>query len=163
MDLSFRAENSYFCYRVGAIIIHKNRLLMATNPNVDFYYTIGGRVAFGESSVEALHREIKEELGICLEIDHLAFVNEYFYRIGKEKIPAHEIGLYYSMKDDAALNSLPSHFEDGIYDNTLRWIPLDELERQHIYPEFLATLLPLKDKQIQHIISCFNEQYVCKE
>ncbi len=162
MDISFQEDNKYFCYRVGAIIIHNNKLLMATNPNVDFYYTIGGRVSFGESSMEALHREIMEELGIELEIDKLSFVNEYFYKFGKDKVPAHEIGLYYTMKDSPALDTLPNHFQDGQYHNTLRWIALDKLEKQHIYPEFLSTEIPNKNCKLRHIVSCFNENYVCK-
>lgn len=162
MDLAFHEENSYFCYRVGAIIIYKNRLLVASNPNINFYYTIGGRVGFGESSVEALHREIKEELGIALAIDHLAYVNEYFYHYGKNRIPAHEIAFYYLMEANPNLETIGSHFADGPYENSLHWIPLDALEKQHIYPEFLAQQLPKQDKELRHIISCFNENFVAK-
>ena len=49
------------------VIIHSGRkVLMARNPNEEraFYYSVGGRVRFGESMEEAALRELKEETGI---------------------------------------------------------------------------------------------------
>ena len=54
---------------------------MARNPNENrvFYYSVGGRVKFGESLEKAVLREVKEETGIEAEIDRMAFVHENFF------------------------------------------------------------------------------------
>ncbi len=152
-DLAFEFDNNFFVYRVGALIIRNNKLLMATNPNVTFYYTVGGRVLFGETSEEAVVREVREEIGIELEIERLVYVNECFYRIGKNKMFAHEIALYYIMKDDDALDNITMTYVDGTYKNTLKWFDIADLNKQHIYPEFLQTELLNIGKNIKHIIS----------
>ncbi|NMD37746.1 MAG: NUDIX domain-containing protein [Christensenellaceae bacterium] len=152
-DICFEFNNKCFIYRVGAIIIRNNKLLMATNPNVTFYYTVGGRVLFGESSQEALLREVREEIGIELEIDRLAFINESYYRIYENKKMAHEIALYYIMKDNDTLDDIAMNYKDGTYNNTLKWFNIKDLNKQYIYPEFLKYELLNLSNGIKHIIT----------
>ena len=60
-----------FNFRVAVLIENKNRFLLETAG--EFWNMIGGRVQFGESSLEAAKRELKEELNI--EVDNLTFIN----------------------------------------------------------------------------------------
>ncbi len=55
MDCTFQTEQGKFNYRVGVIIHSGRKVLMARNPNEEraFYYSVGGRVRFGESIEEA--------------------------------------------------------------------------------------------------------------
>lgn len=71
MDCTFKTEQGNFNYRVGVIITDGRKVLMARNPNEEraFYYSVGGRVRFGESMEEAALRELKEETGLDCEID----------------------------------------------------------------------------------------------
>ena len=90
-----------FSYRVGAIIIEDGAALLATNDSADYYYSIGGGVHFGETSRDAVLREVKEETGVDYEIDRLAFVHENFFteKCGMHKGKRfHELSLYYLMK-----------------------------------------------------------------
>ena len=50
-------------HTVRAIIIKNRSVLLVTGHDADFYWTPGGGVEDGETIVDALHREIKEELG----------------------------------------------------------------------------------------------------
>ena len=152
-DLCFEFDNKFFVYRVGALIIRKNKLLMATNPNVTFHYTIGGRLLFGETTEEGVLREIYEEIGLKLEIERLAYINECFYRIGKQKIKAHEIAFYYFIKDNPALDNIEMEYKDGSYNNTLKWFDIADLNKEHIYPEFLQYELLKPQNEIKHIVS----------
>jgi 8-oxo-dGTP diphosphatase len=49
-----------------AIIIRDKRILMVTGHGADYYWTPGGGIDEGESIIDALHREIKEELGVSV-------------------------------------------------------------------------------------------------
>ena len=71
-DLSFYTKQGSFTYRVGAIIIKDNKLLMVKNEDYPYYYTVGGKVKINESSEEAVIREAFEETGVALEIDRAA-------------------------------------------------------------------------------------------
>lgn len=75
MDCTFKTEEGKFNYRVGAIIRNENRILMARNPGEtrgDMWYSVGGRVRFGETAEEAFLRELKEETGLELELSDCA-------------------------------------------------------------------------------------------
>ena len=50
-----------------AIIIKDKKVLLVTGHGKSHYWTPGGKLEDGESSVEALHREIKEELGVLIK------------------------------------------------------------------------------------------------
>ena len=65
---------------MGVIITNGRKILMAHNPNEKrrFYYSVGGRVKFGESLTEAVKRELKEETGIDCEVDRFACLHENF-------------------------------------------------------------------------------------
>ena len=69
MDCTFQTEQGKFNYRVGVIIHSGRKVLMARNPNEEraFYYSVGGRVRFGESMEEAALRELKEET-VCFSM-----------------------------------------------------------------------------------------------
>jgi signal transduction histidine kinase len=66
-DLTFRMKQGTFNYRVGAIIIHDGKLLLMHNEEEPYYYTVGGRVHFNETTEETVVREVREEIGIDLE------------------------------------------------------------------------------------------------
>ncbi|MBQ2601820.1 MAG: NUDIX hydrolase [Oscillospiraceae bacterium] len=63
MDCTFLTEQGKFNFRVGVIISNGTSMLMARNPILPgaSYYSVGGRVRFGESLAEAALREVKEE------------------------------------------------------------------------------------------------------
>ena len=65
--------------RVGAIILQGGRFLMVKNPMADYFYSVGGRIKFGETAQEAVIREVMEETGVRMEIDHLGFILENYF------------------------------------------------------------------------------------
>ena len=66
---------------VACVINKANKILINSRPaGKDFhgYFEFpGGKVKSGEYLVEALHREILEELGINLNLDKVLFLNSY--------------------------------------------------------------------------------------
>jgi 8-oxo-dGTP diphosphatase len=60
---------------VSAVIFRDGKILLvrrARSPAKGFYSLPGGRVEFGESLHDALHREVREEAGLKIEIVGLA-------------------------------------------------------------------------------------------
>ena len=88
MDLTFITGPSRFNYRVGAIIIHNGCYLLMRNPEASYLYTVGGRVHYGETTEEAVVREIMEETGVRLEPERPVFFMEQIFdeEVSKEHV-----------------------------------------------------------------------------
>ena len=89
MDLTIDIEEYKLNIRVGAVIIHNNKILTHKNINKDHYCLPGGRVEIGENSEEAIKREIYEELGKKVEITRYISTIENFFEMENKKY--HEI------------------------------------------------------------------------
>lgn len=61
LDCGFTKENKWFRYRAAAIIVEDGYALFAGNEKDDYFYSIGGGVHVGETSEDAVIREVFEE------------------------------------------------------------------------------------------------------
>jgi len=152
MDICLDVTGGKFNYRVGAIILHDDRLLLAKNSGDTFYYTIGGRVKFGEPAQEAALREALEETGLPLEIERLTCIHENFFAFQPENIPCHEICMFFVMKPDEKLTDMNLTFEESYGNVSMHWIPVDKLDEYEIYPKFIS-MLTGKNEDVQHIVT----------
>ena len=50
-DLGMQKENYWFRYRAGAIIVEDGCVLLVTNSNEDYYYSVGGGFVVDEDAV----------------------------------------------------------------------------------------------------------------
>ncbi len=152
-DISIKMEGGRFNYRVGAIIIDGGRILMVKNSGMPFYYTVGGRVKFGATAEDSVLREVFEETGVRLEIDRLIFVHENFFTFDVSGEFFHEISLFFLMKPNPQLKeSRGGHTEDyGEVEH--RWLPIDELSDEPIYPDFFKTELKRITGEIKHFVT----------
>ena len=153
-DMTARVDDSVLNLRVGAIITKGKRVLMVKSARDDWYYSVGGRIKVGETSQQAVEREVFEELGVRLEIDRLGFVQEnYFYgTIGDscERL-IYELCFYYYMKvPDGFEPACRSVAGDGAAE-TIEWVPFDTEET--IYPVFFRTELEHPLPGIRHIVT----------
>jgi len=98
----------------GEVLLQKRSEHKDTYPN---HWTISasGHVTFGQSYLEAAHRELKEELGI---IAALTFVKKELYKASNET--------EYSVIYTAKYNMTPKDFDrDEI--SEVKWVPIKEL------------------------------------
>ena len=153
MDLTFKTEYGRFNYRVGAIIIHNGRFLLMKNPEAPYLYSVGGRVHYGETTGEAIVREVLEETGIALEIDRPVFFQEQIFDEEVSKEHVHEIAVYYLMVDSERLDHLEcrSVTERGVSEE-LVWVAKDELEKHYIVPVSVAKRLKCLPEHMTHVV-----------
>ncbi len=57
----------------GLVVIDNGKLLLAYSKNKNAWYLPGGKIDAGETAIEALQREIKEELNVELPEGELKF------------------------------------------------------------------------------------------
>ena len=146
-DCCFTHEENWFRYRVGAIILEENSVLVATNDACDFCYSIGGGVHLDESAEEAVRREVLEETGLPYEIDRLAFVHENFFEGGRKYRRA-ALPRAFLLFSDEAHGQAGDHGEERA-----SWLPVDRLSDYTVYPLFYAEWLPHLPQETVHIVT----------
>ncbi|WP_311531515.1 NUDIX hydrolase [uncultured Anaerococcus sp.] len=154
-DCGFRKGNKRFRYRAAAIIVEDDCLLFAGNEANDYYYSIGGGVHHGESSEEAVKREVFEETGIDYEVDYLAIIHENFF-VGSSTLEGalcHEICFYYMMKPKGNKNLKSNSYTMERFKESMHWIPIDELDNYKAYPSFMKEYLKSDHCGLEHIIT----------
>ncbi len=154
MDLTLKTGNGLFNHRVAGVIVKNNKLLAQVNTDTNEYYLVGGRVQFGESSEEALVREIKEELGINITNYKPIWVNECFFNI--QDIRFHEIGIYYLVNiDNTGFCHYDSKFATNEFGKTnyYEWLDINNLNNIVLYPQFIKNEIKEETKNLKLIIT----------
>ena len=154
-DCGFIKGDKWFRYRAAGIIVEDDCVLFAGNEVDDYYYSIGGGVHLGESSEEAVKREVLEETGIEYEVDYLAIIHENFF-VGTSNLEdalCHEICFYYMMKPKGNKNLKSHSLTQGVLKETMHWIPIDQVEKYKAYPTFMKEYLKSDHRDLIHILT----------
>lgn len=127
--VSFDSGSHKFQLRAAAVILHDGWVLLHRLEGEDFWALPGGRVEPGEDSVNALVRDMHEELNETVVCCNLMHVVEHFFSI-KQK-PNHEIGLYFAAgvaTDSHVLGERQSYTRiEGNSKLAFRWFAQSEL------------------------------------
>ena len=127
-DCTIPIDNGLINIRVGAVIRKENQFLMVGNDQQDYLYSVGGRVKFGETPEQAVIREVFEETGTEMEVDHLGFIQENFFYgdtgIKKDKL-IYEISYYFYMKVPEDFQPKCESFTDDNSRENLVWVTTD--------------------------------------
>lgn len=152
MDISFKAGNEKFNYRVCAMMIFEGKILAMHDERSPYYYLPGGRVEVGETAENAVIREVQEELGITPKIVRPLWLNQAFFKEDVDNLHYHEICIYFLMDiSDTDLLSRGEIFttSEGSRTNRFEWLAFDRLQDEYFYPIFLK-------KDIFHLPDVFT-------
>ncbi|MDO4996624.1 MAG: NUDIX domain-containing protein [Bacilli bacterium] len=136
MDLSVMLDGVKFNYRAGLLIINNNKLLVECNPIYDFVTIPGGRVKTLESSIDALLRELEEEMHITISKEEIQFksVIENFFELDNKRV--HELYMLYRMniddKDKRFKDNMINYDSENCY---YKWVDIDKLEEVNLLPK----------------------------
>ncbi len=138
--LTFDRDGARFTYRVVAVVVDGDRVLLHHAERDDFWALPGGRAELLEPAATGLRREMREELGVEVRVGRLLYIAENFFAHGGKAW--HELGLYFlvTLPQDCGLLGRTEPFtgwEKGGIRLIFRWFPLDQLPRTRLYPSFL--------------------------
>lgn len=144
-DLSVMIDDVKLNVRVGAIIRYKEKILVEKNKNVDFAVIPGGRIKTLEDTKIALYREIKEELGIELNINNMNMISfiENFFEFDNKKY--HELYYVYEIELDDGYDIYDGMSNMDNADSKYYLLTKDEFKKDKILPEILKEVIDSKD------------------
>ena len=152
----FRGDN-YICnFRSVGVLIRNNKILVQRDKDGSEYALPGGHVKIGESSIDSLIREYREETGADILCERLIWTEECFWEWNKKS--ANTIAFYYliALRNDTDIPDNGEFISQKDNSNVvLGWLPLDELKSLTIYPSFL------KEKVFN--INNYTEHFISKE
>lgn len=145
MDFRTITENGRYGVRVSAIVIQDGQLLtykVADGQN----HLIGGAIKIGESSHDAIMREVKEELGLESVVTDLMFVVENCFDYCGEL--HHMIEFHYKVN---LLGVVPKTTVDE-ESFVCEWLPLENLSEYDVRPHYLQKELLYWKGSVKHIV-----------
>lgn len=152
MDICFDTESGILNYRVAAIIEKDNKYLITENPHERYLSLIGGRVKIGESSIETITREVKEETSYDISNAKVRGVVENFFTSPFSNKPVHEILVLIKVDFQDSIiydkEKIKCLDKENVY---FTWRSLDELKKENLKPTCIIDLLD-KD-ELFHIIN----------
>jgi 8-oxo-dGTP diphosphatase len=122
--------------RAAVILIENDKIALIERYRLGKHYLVfpGGKIESGEIAAFAAQRELKEELGLDIEINQMIAEVWYeetpqFYFLGRT------IGGHFGLGTGKEMSSLP---ESNKGSHHPVWIPVDDLLSQPVFPKLMA-------------------------
>lgn len=144
-DIDINNEFGKFKLRVSAILIKNGKILVHEGKKFKGFCFPGGHVELGETTSEAIKREMREELNVEVNIVDIFCINENIYT-NNVNVVSQEINYYY--KVELLFDVLPDEpFEIIEIDkgtekkHKFHWIPITELVESNLQPIDISKLI----------------------
>ena len=155
-SINIKNDNYKFKFRVSGLIIRNNKILTVEMDDSGFLCLPGGHVELGETTEEAVIRELYEETAQSVIIKKYLGVTENYF-INKHKTQIHEIAFYYLM--DFTNENIETNDFDLIENDkghniklSFKWININELDNYNLKPLFLKQILKTDNLEFNHLI-----------
>ena len=155
MDISLKIGDYLLNYRVSALIRNGNKILVHHNIEKNHYTLPGGRVKSGESSIVALQREIREEMGQETQyIRPVSLIENFFYMKNNryhELLFTHE--LKFTDKNMYKLEKINSMEEEKKGKLEFLWINIDDVNENNFLPKKIVKVIKENNNKFEHYIN----------
>lgn len=154
-DCRLDIDKNRFQFRVGAIILEEDCVLLAGCDKAPYYYSVGGAVKMGETAEEAIRREVFEETGISYDVDRLVFVHENFFvdEAVSKGVTFHEVCFYFLMKPQCRKAEIEKESFGNAGREYMHWVPVEKISEVKVFPVFFADKLMNLPQGVEHIIT----------
>lgn len=150
MDITYKRDNYQFILRTSIVIFNKdmNKILLFQVNDKNFYMLIGGKIKELETSIEAVQREIKEEIN--LKISNIEFVclSEEF--VNAKGFNNHQINVVYKGIYNDEIKTRKFIGPEGDWCH-YEWIDVDELDCYEIYPSIVNEIAKNPNKKYHKV------------
>lgn len=151
IDVDIKHEDGFFKLRVCGVVKKNNKILTLKAKSFDGYCFPGGHLELGELSSVGVLREMKEELGVDVEIEYLICVNENVFTNNKGTV-SHEIAYYYLVtpkseisEDDFVIEELD---KGKLKEHNFCWLELDKIDQYRLMPPMIGEFLKNNKKDV---------------
>jgi 8-oxo-dGTP pyrophosphatase MutT (NUDIX family) len=131
-------------FTVEVFIVYKNKILLRKHDKLNKWLSVGGHIELDEDPNEAAIREVKEEVGLDIELigkkgDYVADDNTYFELVpprylGRNRLsPTHEhiVFVYFAKAKNDIINV---QYESDRSDECI-WVALGDLDNLDLIPD----------------------------
>ncbi|AQX07457.1 NUDIX hydrolase [Elizabethkingia ursingii] len=126
----------------GLITLKDKKLLLAFSKNKQAWYLPGGKIDAGETSKEALIRELQEELNLHLKAEELNFFTHISApAYGEDRL---------QMEQDCFLVQLDKTIQPGAEIEAVKYFSLEEYKRENI--QVAGVLIAFAELEKQELI-----------
>ncbi|WDH84106.1 NUDIX domain-containing protein [Paenibacillus urinalis] len=158
MMISYEHESIQYHTTTGGIIIHEGKVLLQRERNQPYWFLPGGSVEAEDSPEYTIGKMIYDWLGVPVISEQQVWLIENVIELPiSPTIQIHESGMFFLLELPLKhpIFKKTCEFAGANKDYVYKWIPLDELERHWVVPEFVVP--ELKDintaNGIKHIVS----------
>lgn len=153
--IQYDTDAGRFKYRVSGVCLDDGRILLLQFDGANYWVLPGGKPELHESASDALRRELREELGLDVEVGRLLWVVEDFFV--DEDIQYHELGLIFEIVagrrgGTGDLSAPQSGVESDGRGLRVRWESTTALSTTPLYPAFLRRALRELPAETTHIV-----------
>lgn len=114
-----------------AIILNRDKVLIVDTRTTRKYFFPGGGVNIGEKIEDALRREVREEVGIEVEVKKFLYFKESFFYYDPLDEAYHSFSHFFICKPKTFVLKNKDEIDDLEAENP-RWIRIDELKPDNI-------------------------------
>ena len=153
-DINIKIDDYTLNCRSVAIIINNNQILFQKKEKDKYWALPGGKISLGETTVTALERELKEELGLTnYKVESPILIAEHFFNFNQEKVHQYIFGhLVLLDTKEYIFNTNEFKGIEKDKDIIFKWINMNDLTNTKIKPDFLITeLINIDKKEIKFI------------
>ena len=141
MDVSFVTGKEKFNYRVCALLLHEGKILAMQDERSPYYYLPGGRVQMGETAEQAVARELREELGVAVEIQRPLWAEPGVFSprrwTASPTMSCASISSWPPWGRSCWTKGKSFVLREGKHTHTFTWLRWESLREEYFYPLFL--------------------------